>query len=351
VSKSDEERARATRLASERQQELTKPKGSLGRLESLTLQLAAIQRNAIPRARPAAALIFAADHPVTAHGVSAYPQEVTRAMLANLARGGAAATVLARSLGVPLSVLDVGVAGAPLCEGIVDRHPVADQPRFDLRHEDAMSAATLELALRAGEEAVAHLDSELRVVLLGEIGIGNTTPAAALAAALLDREPAELVGPGTGLDAAGLGRKIDVVADALARIRAQGPAGPLDLLRRLGGPEIAALVGAIRRAHEQEVAVLVDGYTVSVAALLATRIDPSLREHLVFSHRSAEPGHLAVLDSLEAEPLLDLGMRLGEATGALAAFHLVELACRLHDEMATFAETSVPTALPRPESK
>ena len=349
MSPSGTEREQAAELARERQQQLTKPAGSLGRLESVAIQLAAIQRDALPQARPAAALIFAADHPVTIHGVSAYPPEVTRSMLGNLARGGAAAAVLARSVGLPLTVVDVGVAGAPIPGATVVRHPVADHLRFDLRHQDAMTEETAKLALAAGEAAISELEAETRVVALGEIGIGNTTPAAAVAAALLGRAAADLVGPGTGLDGPGLERKTEVVRDALERVGAGGPTGPMDLLRRLGGPDLAALVGAIRRAHELDMAVLVDGYTVSIAALVATRAEPALRDHLVFCHRSAEPGHERVLRELLASPLLDLEMRLGEATGALMAFPLVEAACRLHAEMATFAEAAVPSALARPE--
>lgn len=350
MSAGETEREQAARLARERQQQLTKPAGSLGQLESVAVQLAAIQRNALPEARPAAALIFAADHPVTIHGVSAYPPEVTRSMLSNLARGGAAATVLARCVGLPLTIVDVGVAGAPVAGATIVRHPVAEHLRFDLRCQDAMSEETAELASGAGEDAIAALEAGTRVVALGEIGIGNTTPAAAVAAALLGRTASELVGPGTGLDGPGLDRKIEVVREGLERVATDGPVGPMDVLRRLGGPDLAALVGAIRRAYQLDMAVLIDGYTVSIAALVAVRAEPALRDHLVFCHHSAEPGHAIVLRELAASPLLDLEMRLGEATGALLAFPLVEAACRLHAEMATFAEADVPTALPQPES-
>ncbi|MBW2241935.1 MAG: nicotinate-nucleotide--dimethylbenzimidazole phosphoribosyltransferase [Deltaproteobacteria bacterium] len=345
------DRERAARLARERQQQLTKPAGSLGRLEVIAVQLAAIQRNPLPEARPAAALIFAADHPVTAHSVSAYPQEVTRSMLGNLARGGAAAAVLARAVGVPLTVVDVGVAGTPEETVSTPRHPVADHLRGDLRNDDAMSEETAALAMNAGEETVAALESGTRILMLGEIGIGNTTVAAAVAAALLGQEASALVGPGTGVDGKGLQRKIAVVDDALARVARDGPTGPMEILRRLGGPDLAALVGAMRRARTLDMTVLVDGYSVSIAALVACRAEPELREHLVFSHRSAEPGHEIILRELGAEPLLQLGMRLGEATGALTAFPLIEAACLLHAQMATFDEAAVPTALPRTDPR
>lgn len=210
-----------------------------------------------------------------------------------------------------------------------------------------MSEETTALALRAGEDAVNALEDRTRLLMLGEIGIGNTTTAAAVAAALLGQEACVLVGPGTGVDGPGMKRKIAVVNDALARVAKGGPTGPLDFLRRLGGPDLAALVGAMRRARALDMTVLVDGFSVSIAALVACRVEPELREHLIFSHRSAEPGHEVVLRELDAEPLFELGMRLGEATGALMAFPLIEAACLLHSQMATFEEASVPTALPR----
>lgn len=341
----------AERAARARQRELTKPEGSLGRLEELAIQLASLQRTERPRARPAAALIFAADHPVTIHGVSAYPAEVTRSMLANLDRGGAAASVLARSHGLPLHVIDVGVGGEPAAATIVHRHEVASQGRFDLRVSDSMAEETEGSARKAGRDAVRGLAPDTRLLVLGEIGIGNTTPAAAVAAALLGRPAVDLVGPGTGLDTDGVRHKAAVVQDALDRVSTSGGTSTSDLLQRLGGPDLSALVGAILAAAERGIAVLVDGIIVSVAALAATRLDPRVRPALVFSHRSAEPGHRLVLEALEAEPLLDLGLRLGEGSGALVAFPLVESACRLHDEMATFAEASVPTALDADESR
>ena len=337
----DEERAHARSAAAQRQDELTKPAGSLGRLEALAIQLASVQACARPVARPAHALIFAADHPVASLGVSAYPAEVTRAMLSNLAAGGAAASVLARALDIPLRVVDVGVSGADGDAGIRVRDPVADARRGDLRSEPAMSAEVAQRAEAAGHRAVASCGDGLRVLVLGEIGIGNTTPAAALAAALLGRPAEELVGPGTGVDAAGLERKRAVVRAALARI-GDGPHDASFLLAELGGPDLAALVGAMRAIVGRPAVVLVDGFTVGVAALAAVALEPSLKSQLVFAHRSAEPGHQHVLDALDAEPLLSLEMRLGEASGALTAFPILENALRLHAEMATFAEARVP---------
>jgi nicotinate-nucleotide--dimethylbenzimidazole phosphoribosyltransferase len=329
--------------ARQRQTSLTKPAGSLGMLEELAIQLAAIQGGP-PTSRPAEAVIFVADHPVVKHGVSAYPAEVTAAMITNFVRGGAAASVLARRLGVGLSVVDVGVA-APYDRAVrgpgarLRRDPVADAAEGDLRVEDAMSAGVLASALAAGAAAIDALDADTRVVILGEMGIGNTTVASAVAAALLEGDPAELVGAGTGVDEATLARKIQVVRDAVARVRG---AGPLRILQAVGGRELAAIVGAAGRAVERRMAVLVDGFIVSAALLVLVRLEPRARRSLIFAHRSQELGHARLLAALDARPLLDLDLRLGEASGALLALPLLDAACALHSEMATFTDASVP---------
>lgn len=324
-----------------RQGTLTKPAGALGRLEQLAIQLAGIQRTAIPSARPAACLLFAAEHPVTRHGVSAYPSEVTAAMVANFVGGGAAASVLSRRQGIPLQVVNVGVAMPPLA-GVV-RAPSADLPAGDLRTEDAMPVATFEAALAAGRAAVAGLAEAPRVLLLGEMGIGNTTAASAVAAALLGMAPEDAVGAGTGVDAAGRARKLAVVHDALARLPEGLP--PLEVLRRVGGRELAAIAGATLEAAERGIAILVDGFIVSAAVLAAARHEPGIVPYLVPAHRSREVGHQRVLEALVGDAslaLLDLDLALGEASGALLAFPLVELALFTHAEMATFDGAGVP---------
>lgn len=329
-----------------RQAQLTKPPGSLGRLEDVAIALAELQGVERPGCRPAAALLFAADHPVVRHGVAAFPQEVTAAMVANFVGGGAAAAVAARHLGLPLEVHDVGVA-SPAARSVerggarLVRHGVADLPAGDLRTEDAMSSDVFERCVAAGEGAVAALEPGTRVIVLGEMGIGNTTPASAVAAALLGRLAEELVGPGTGLDPEGVARKAEVVRDALGRL---GDDGPLEVLRRVGGRELAAIAGAVLEASRRGIAVVVDGFIVSAAVLAAVRHAPEVQRSLLFGHRSGEPGHGLILEALDGRPLLDLGLRLGEGSGALAAFGLVELAVKLHGEMATFAEAGVPTA-------
>lgn len=335
--------APAARGASVHQDSLIKPPGSLGRLEAIPLQLAALQGDPRPRARPAACLLFAADHPVARRGVSAYPPEVTAAMVRSFVSGGAAASVLAAQVGVPLRVIDVGVAhpyalppGAALA---VLRHPVADLPAGDLAVEDAMPPSTYAAALQAGAEQALALPAGTRLLVLGEMGIGNTTAAAAVSAALLDAPPDMLVGPGTGVAGEALARKREVVAAAVQRVRG---GDPHRVLQGVGGRELAAMVGAMAAAIAGRVAVLVDGFIAGAAALALVRLAPGFRAGLLFAHRSAEPGHERVLQALDARPLLDLGLRLGEASGALAALPLVDAACALHRDMATFAGAGVP---------
>lgn len=363
--------AEAEAEASAHQLQLTKPAGALAALEEVAVALAAMQGRERPAVRPAEALLFAADHPIAAAGVSAYPPEVTAQMVANFLGGGAAASVLCRKLGIPLTVIDVGVLRAPSAElagegdaGALDegedldaetdhgastdnhivlrREAVADDAEGDLRLGEAMTAEVFARAVAAGVAAVDRLDESTRVLILGEMGIGNTTCAAAVAAALLDRDGGELTGAGTGVAGEVLARKREVVRAAAALVRGQSPA---EILRRVGGRELAALAGAVGRAAERRICVLVDGFIVSAAVLAAVRASPTIRPYLLFGHASAEHGHRAVLEALQARPILQLGLRLGEGSGALAAFPLLELACALHDEMATFSAAGVTGAM------
>jgi len=326
-----------------RQRQLTKPEGALGRLETLAIELAALQGREQPQATRVPVLVFAGDHGIAAQGVSAYPAEVTVQMLRNFATGGAAIAVLARELGVPLHVWDVGsLADAPV-SGVT-----CDKPRRgtdDFTVGPAMAAADLDAVFAAGRRAVsAACGDGADLLLLGEMGIGNTTSASALAAVLGPLPLAELVGAGTGLDAARIAHKQAVIARALAlhgaAITAAGDPGR-EALCRVGGLEIAALAAAMIAAAQRGVPVLVDGFIVSAAALAAVRINPSLRPWLLFSHRSAERGHARVLEQLQADPLLQLDLRLGEGSGAALALPLLRLACALHNGMATFAEAAV----------
>ncbi len=327
------------RQALARQDTLTKPPGSLGRLEAIAAELAAQQRRAKPAVDRVHITVFAADHGVCAEGVSAFPQAVTAQMVANFAAGGAAINVLARALGATLDVVNVGtVEPLPAMAGV--REQRAGAGTANLCREAAMDTAQLTLALAAGDQAAARAAADgCELFIGGEMGIGNTTAAAAVACALTGAAAADMVGRGTGVDDAGLERKRQAVQTALHRHGTN--TDPMAVLASLGGFEIAALAGALLGCGHRRIPVLVDGFITSVAALAAVRHAPALRSWLHFSHRSAEAGHGAVLKALDAEPLLDIGMRLGEGSGAAVAVPLLRLACELHNGMASFGDAGV----------
>lgn len=314
----------------------TKPPGSLGRIEALAARLARLQRTLAPRAERCRLLLIAADHGIAAQGVSAYPQAVTRQMVLNFLRGGAAATVFARTLGVDVTVVDAGVAGEPI------RHPSLLDRRLGPGTADSSLGPAMRLeqahrALEQGEELGRTADAE--VVAVGEMGIANTTAAALLAGKLTGLDPVGLAGRGTGLDEAGLARKRAVIARAAARTAARLP--PETALAEYGGFEIGTMAGAILGAARSRRLVLVDGFIATAAAALARALDPTIDEALVFAHRSAEAGHAALLEWLGARPLLDLELRLGEGTGALLTWPLVRAAAAMLREMASFEEAGV----------
>jgi nicotinate-nucleotide--dimethylbenzimidazole phosphoribosyltransferase len=308
--------------------EKTKPRGSLGRLEELACRIAGIRRTAIPGTLRKAVVVAAADHGVAREGVSAYPQEVTRQMLANFAADGAAVCVLARLAGASLRVVDAGV-GAPTAS-------IAAGPAMSRADAIHWVARGIELA----DELAAD---DVGVVGLGEMGIGNTTPAAALAAALLPAEPLFVCGRGTGLDDDGLAHKVEVVRRALA-VNRIADADPLGVLAALGGFEIAFLSGLTLGAAANRIVVLLDGFITAAAALVAARLAPPAVEAMVAAHLSPEPGHRLVLDVLGLEPLLDLGLRLGEGSGAALALPLVDSSLAILAEMATFESAGVTDA-------
>ncbi|UIN52847.1 nicotinate-nucleotide--dimethylbenzimidazole phosphoribosyltransferase [Pseudomonas kribbensis] len=332
--------AQAIENAAARQQQLTKPAGSLGQLESVAVQLAGLQGRIKPNLDQVWIAIFAGDHGVVAEGVSAFPQEVTGQMLLNFVSGGAAISVLARQLGAQLEVVDLGTVTPSLNLPSV-RHLNIGPGTANFAKGAAMTRAQGELALQGGRDSVLRAKAAgAQLFIGGEMGIGNTTAASALACALLDCPVAHLTGPGTGLNAEGVSHKAQVIERALALHAAQrGDA--LQTLFNLGGFEIAALVGAYLACAQEGVAVLVDGFICTVAALVAVRLNPACREWLLFGHRGAEPGHRHVLETLGAEPLLELALRLGEGSGAALAVPLLRLACDLHGQMATFAEAAV----------
>jgi nicotinate-nucleotide--dimethylbenzimidazole phosphoribosyltransferase len=321
-----------------RQRQLTKPPGSLGRLEELGVLLAAMQRTQQPALDKVQVLIFAADHGVAVEGVSAYPQAVTAQMVRNFVRGGAAINVLARLAGIDLRVINLGTV-----EALEDLPQVRDcrlgAGTANFLHQPAMRQEQLMQALTEGRAAVEQAAAAgAQLIIGGEMGIGNSTVAAALGCALLNCPARALAGPGTGLDAAGIRRKIGVIEAALRRHPTREP---LEILKRLGGFELAALVGAYVRGGQLGVPLLVDGFITTTAALMAVRLRPELAAWLLYSHRSAEPGHQRLLQVLHAQPLLDLHMRLGEGSGAAAALPLLRAAAALHGTMATFAEAGV----------
>jgi nicotinate-nucleotide--dimethylbenzimidazole phosphoribosyltransferase len=330
--------ARAAEAARARQQTLTKPPGSLGDLEMLAIRLAGWQHSEYPEVERVHITVFAGDHGIAAEGVSAFPQAVTGEMLRNFARGGAAISVLARSVGASLEVVNLGTA-APVAGGSHDAWLGPGTASF--ARGAAMSETQLAAAVDAGRQSVERaVAAGAQLYIGGEIGIGNTTAAAALACALLQAAPEALAGPGTGLDAEGVARKAAVIRDALAYHAGALRSAP-QILRRLGGFEIAALAGAYVRCAQVGLPAVIDGFIATAAALIASRLRPGAQAWWLFSHRSREPGHAALLAALEAQPLLDLGMRLGEGSGAATVVPLLRIACELHCGMATFAEAEV----------
>jgi nicotinate-nucleotide--dimethylbenzimidazole phosphoribosyltransferase len=333
-----DEQARADAAA--HQTQLTKPAGSLGRLEELGIWLASCQASCPPRPLTRArVVVFAGDHGVARHGVSAYPPEVTGQMVGNFLRGGAAVNVLASAAGATVRVVDLAVDSDPF-PGDVSNHRVRrSSGRIDM--EDALTDDEVHAALTAGRAiADEEVDSGADLLIAADMGIGNTTASSVLIAALTGAEPVAVVGRGTGVDDAGWMRKAAAVRDALRRSR---PAlrDPVALLRTAGGADLAGMAGFLAQAAVRRTPVLLDGLVTGAAALIADRLAPGARAWWQAGHRSTEPAHTLVLDHLGLTPLLDLRMRLGEGSGALAALPLVIMAGRLMAEMATFADAGV----------
>ena len=311
----------AARAAAEaRQAQLTKPPGSLGRLEEIAVFMAGWQGRERPAIERGRAVVFAGNHGVVAQGVSAFPAAVTAQMVANFAAGGAAINALAAAAGLSLGVVALDL----------------DKPTADFTHSPALTDAECLAALNAGADVVSDAD----LLVLGEMGIGNTTSASALAAASFGGRAAEWVGPGTGVDGAGIARKIAAVEAGLAR-HADALDRPFEILRRLGGREIVAIAGAVIAARQARVPVVLDGFIASAAIAPLARAVPAITDHLLAGHCSAEPGHRRLLERLDLKPLLTLGMRLGEGSGAAVATGVIRAALAAHAGMATFAEAGV----------
>jgi nicotinate-nucleotide--dimethylbenzimidazole phosphoribosyltransferase len=327
----------AMAAATDRVARLTKPTGSLGRLEALAIRLAGIRGRFDSSLDRRAIVVFAADHGVAARGVSAYPPEVTAQMVANMHAGGAAVNVLARAIGASLTVVDVGVAAPTVLRG---PHHVADGTR-DMTGGPAMTRAEAHRAIAVGRAVARDLaGAGVEVVGVGEMGIGNTTAASALTAALTGLAPDLVTGRGTGVDDATLTHKVGVVRAALDRNRPD-PADPVGVLAAVGGLEVAALVGLLLELGAARVPVVLDGFITGAAALVASALEPALASRLIAGHRSTEPGHRVQLKRLELTPVLDLDLRLGEGSGAALAIPVVDAAVRLLAEMATFESAGV----------
>ncbi len=330
--------------ARSRQANLIKPPGALGRLEEIAVHLACLQGTAHPSAERIHIAIFAADHGVAVEGVSPYPQSVTADMVRSFAEGGAAISNLARALGATLEVVDLGTVDDSGSLGDLVRRLHLGAGTRNLAVEAAMDEEQLAAALEAGRDAACRARSAgAHVLVVGEMGIGNTTAATALAAALLGCPGSTLVGLGSGLHPSRLPRKAEAIESAL-RLHAPYLDDPIEAVRRVSGFEIAALTGSYVAAAQLGLPVLVDGFIATAAALAAVRVQPDVRGWLLFGHRSAEAGHGPLLHALDAAPLLDLRMRLGEGTGAAIAVPLLRLACALHNGMATFSEARVSAA-------
>jgi len=326
--------------AQARQAQLTKPPGSLGRLESLSVQLAGITGQAQPQVERKVVIVLAGDHGVVAEGVSAYPSDVTAQMVLNFVRGGAAINVLARQAGAQVIVADVGIAAdLPPHLDVLDYKIARGTANFV--QGPAMSRQQAARAIQAGVEIVAdQIDQGLDLVATGEMGIGNTTPASAITAVYTGLPVAEVTGRGTGVDDEGLARKVEVIERALARHQPD-PGDPLGVLAAVGGFEIGAIAGVCLGAASRRVPAVVDGFISAAGALIAAALCPAVRPYLIASHLSVERGHRALWRALGLTPLLDLDLRLGEGTGAVLAMHLVDAACRILSEMATFADAGV----------
>lgn len=332
--------AAAMEAAKARQADLTKPAGSLGRLEDLSIQIAGIMGDPLPRIEHKVVVTMAGDHGVVAEGVSAFPQDVTPQMVVNFLNNGAAINALSRHVGARITIVDMGMAAD------LDNYPALVVKKVangtgNIARGPAMTREQAEQAIMAGVEVVeAEIAQGLDIVATGEMGIGNTTPSAAIAAVLTGADPADIAGRGTGVDDEGLARKVKAIQMALDTNQPD-PADGLDVLAKVGGFEIGGLAGVILGAAAHGKPVMIDGFISTAAAMIAATIAPQVKPYLIAAHRSQEYGHGLMLEWLGLEPLLDLDLRLGEGTGAALGMSLAEAACKTLVEMATFAEAGV----------
>lgn len=329
----------AMKRAVERQNQLTKPPGALGALEEISIKVAGITGDERTRIGRKVIVVMAADHGVTVEGVSAYPSEVTAQMLLNFASGGAAINVLARHVGAEVIVVDIGAAANVDAHGVVNRK--VRMGSGNIAVELAMSRSEAFKVVETGVDVVlAEIERGANLIATGDMGIGNTTPSAAVLSAIAGIEPREAVGRGTGINDSGLERKISAIERALT-LHAPDPSDGIDILSKVGGLEIGGLAGVILGAASRRVPVVIDGFISGAAALIAATLEPRSVDYMIASHVSVEPGHRKMLDILGLKPMLHMDMRLGEGTGAALGMGLVEAAMKIVDEMATFAEAGV----------
>jgi nicotinate-nucleotide--dimethylbenzimidazole phosphoribosyltransferase len=331
-------------LAAKRQAQLTKPAGSLGRLEEVAIKVAGIQRKEIPELGKKRVILCAGDHGITAEGVSAFPSTVTPMMVLNFLKGGAAINALAKQAGAEVQVVDVGVASElPKSKDLLSNKIAPGTRNFKV--EPAMSENQCAQAVQLGLKLATQAKKDhIHWVVLGEMGIGNTTSAAALMAALLPCAVEDVTGFGTGIDRTQWMVKCRVIHEGLQRHQPDIHK-PLETLRCLGGLEIATLVGVVLGCARNRIPVVVDGFITSAAFLVAYRLNTRVLDYVFFSHRSEEPGHSKFIELIEATPLLNLKMRLGEGSGGVLALNILESALRVHSEMATFESAKVPTKI------
>ena len=318
---------------------LTKPPGSLGRLEELAIQLAEMTSEPFPVVSPPGVIVFAADHGVVEEGVSAFPQEVTVQMVMNFLNRGAAINVFSRQIGAKFEVVDIGVAADMEACGFVNR-----KIRYgtnNICNLDAMTREEAEQAISVGyERAERMIQQGIKCLIVGEMGIGNTTPSSAIAAVLSGQDIRELVGRGTGIATEKISHKQEVITKAI-RERKPDRKDPIDILAKIGGLEIAGMTGAMLAAAANRIPILVDGFICTIAALLAREICERAADYMIVGHRSVEPGHEIALKVLDKKPLLDLDLRLGEGSGAAVAFPILQSAALMLKEMATFASAGI----------
>ncbi|WP_301107964.1 nicotinate-nucleotide--dimethylbenzimidazole phosphoribosyltransferase [Sporosarcina sp.] len=318
---------------------LTKPVGSLGKLEEIAIQIAEMQGQAMPRLEKLGILVFAADHGITEEGISAFPQEVTRQMVTNMAQGGAAINVFGRQQQAEFSLVDVGVMGEKFEVPVKNRK--IRQGTRNFANEEAMTAEEVKRAVKTGyEEAILLFDKGVDCLAVGEVGIGNTTTSSAVVAAVTGLDPTELVGYGTGISSEQHLHKIKVVKNALAFHQTDSKDG-YDILRKVGGLELAAMAGAMLAAASNRIPIILDGFISTAAACVAERLGKGTVNYMLLGHQSMEPGHQRAYEYLGKEPIMSLNMRLGEGTGAAVAFAVIQSAMRMINEMATFESAGV----------